>query len=226
MNSNLFIIIGLLLGLIMINFIYKNNVNQSFNNNDKSHLKNNSDNESDNNSDNDSLESITIDVSISMDNVDKLNKLNKYKNNNFQKKAANFYNNDEYIDNNVNSQMMKNYLQKYVLSGRAQDYDNDNDFNEQILDKTKTKATREEINEYRDQMIGFNDRINGSSNDYEDPVDKMNMINLQGGIQGNGMKISQYFDQLTSNPNDTNYNLNNLTGFANMDSYESSNMNI
>jgi hypothetical protein len=64
------------------------------------------------------------------------------------------------------------------------------------VDKSKSEFTRDEINAYREQQLQFREKIYGTSASPEDPVDKMNLITLQGGIKGNGQTISSFYDSL------------------------------
>lgn len=89
-------------------------------------------------------------------------------------------------DNNV-----KKYIREYVLDGKSQC--------ECIPDKSKSEYTRNEIDEYRNSQLEFRNKIYGTSSPAEDPVDRVNNITLNGGIDANGQTIADYYDNLVSN---------------------------
>lgn len=85
---------------------------------------------------------------------------------------------------------LKRYIREYVLDGRSQCYC--------ATDKTKSAFTRNEIDQYRDQHIGFRDKINGTSSADYDPVDKMNEISMVG-IKANNQSIADFYDSIVDN---------------------------
>ena len=153
MRSKIYFMIVILLALIIYNFIQKINNNRTLNHhkiNNKINRKKELESESESMSEleselkNESIEScssvdLTI-VSISIDEDD-LSKFSKIKNHmsKVEDKEDGIYKHDKYdaniIDRNVSQLELKEYLQKNVLSGRAPDYDND----EEEIFKNKTK---------------------------------------------------------------------------------------
>lgn len=80
------------------------------------------------------------------------------------------------------------YIRDFVLDGNAQCGC--------VVDKSKSDFTRDEVDEYREKQIQFRDKINGTSALAVDPVDKMNMITIEGGVKANGQTIADYYDNL------------------------------
>lgn len=106
-------------------------------------------------------------------------------------------NNDNFYDNcevgcstDLEMRDIKKYLREYVLDGKDQCYC--------VSDPSKSEFTRDEIDKYREKHIEFRDKIGGTSADFEDPVDKMNEIGIEG-IKGDGMSISGFFDSILEN---------------------------
>lgn len=83
---------------------------------------------------------------------------------------------------------MKRYIRDYVLDGKEQCGC--------VPDKSKSDFTRNEIDEYREKFLQFGNKVNGTSAPAEDPVDRMNMIALQGGIKAEGQTIADFYDNL------------------------------
>ncbi len=96
------------------------------------------------------------------------------------------------------SKNMIRYIREYVLDGRIQC--------ECPIDKSKSEFTREEIDAYREEQLQFSDKINGTSAPAIDPVDKMNLITLNGGIKANGESIAKFYDNLVKNESSLNQN--------------------
>ncbi|VBB18034.1 hypothetical protein YASMINEVIRUS_497 [Yasminevirus sp. GU-2018] len=89
---------------------------------------------------------------------------------------------------NEDSLEMKRYIREYVLDGKSQCGC--------ITDKSKSDFTRDEIDAYREQQLEFRDKINGTSAPAEDPVDRMNLITMQGGVKAQGQTIAEFYDKL------------------------------
>lgn len=83
---------------------------------------------------------------------------------------------------------LKRYIREYVLDGMAQCGC--------AIDKSKSDFLRDEVDEYREGQLDFYNKVNGTSDSPDDPVDKMNEITLCGGIKGNGQTIADYYDKL------------------------------
>lgn len=83
---------------------------------------------------------------------------------------------------------VKKYIRERVLDGGVQCGC--------IEDKEKSLFTNDEIGEYRDKQLRFRDKINGTSAPAEDPVDRMNMLNIQGGINAPQQTIAEFYDSL------------------------------
>jgi hypothetical protein len=83
---------------------------------------------------------------------------------------------------------IKRYIRDYVLDGSAQCGC--------VVDKSKSEFTKDEVDEYREQSLRFHDKINGTSAPTEDPVDRMNMIALKGGIKAKGQTIADFYDNV------------------------------
>jgi hypothetical protein len=105
------------------------------------------------------------------------------------------YSEEKYVDVNGNvcttsetDVDVKRYIRDYVLDGKAQCGC--------VVDKSKSDFTRDEINEYREKQLQFFDKINGTSQPSEDPVDRMNQITLNGGVKANGQTIAGYYDNI------------------------------
>jgi len=105
------------------------------------------------------------------------------------------YSDEKYVDVNGNvcttsetDVDVKRYIRDYVLDGKAQCGC--------VVDKSKSDFTRDEINEYREKQLEFFDKINGTSQPAEDPVDRMNQITLSGGVKANGQTIADYYDKI------------------------------
>lgn len=86
----------------------------------------------------------------------------------------------------------------------AKDYIRDKVLNNNIQfcvsDKQNSKFTHNDIDKYRDSQLRFQgEMINGSSVPAIDPVDKINIINMEGGIQGNNITIADFYDNLVNN---------------------------
>jgi len=63
------------------------------------------------------------------------------------------------------------------------------------IDKTVAGSSIDEIDEYRNEQIKFNNKINMTSDPELDVVDKMNKITLDGGINTD-LTIAEYYDAL------------------------------
>jgi hypothetical protein len=105
------------------------------------------------------------------------------------------YSDEKYVDVNGNvcttsetDVDVKRYIRDYVLDGKAQCGC--------VVDKSKSDFTRDEINQYREKQLEFFDKINGTSQPAEDPVDRMNQITLSGGVKANGQTIADYYDNI------------------------------
>jgi hypothetical protein len=85
---------------------------------------------------------------------------------------------------------MKRYIREVVLDGRDQCFC--------ATDPSKSEFTRDEIDRYREQQIEFRDKINGTSKDFEDPVDKMNEITMTG-IKAQNQSIANFYDSIVEN---------------------------
>jgi hypothetical protein len=89
------------------------------------------------------------------------------------------------VDDNLYN--IKKYLQKQVMNGEY--YCGDEE------------QTRDEIllspDEYRENQLLFGEKINGTSKEPVDVVDRINKINNSGGYIGNGMLVSDVYDELT-----------------------------
>jgi hypothetical protein len=85
---------------------------------------------------------------------------------------------------------LKRYIREYVLDGRDQCYC--------ATDPSKSEFTRDEIDRYREQQIEFRDKTYGTSKDFEDPVDKMNIVSLTG-IKAKNQSIANYYDSIVEN---------------------------
>lgn len=99
---------------------------------------------------------------------------------------------------------VKKYIQEHVLDGKTECGC--------VVDKSKSLFTRDEVDEYREQNIQFADKINGTSAPIEDPVDRMNMIKLQGGIKAKGQTIADFYDNLVNTRNTYDTRVSNLNG--------------
>lgn len=88
---------------------------------------------------------------------------------------------------------MKRYIRDNVLGGKNSC--------ECVVDKSKSEFTRDEIDKYREGQIEFRNKIYGTSAPADDPVDKMNRVVNNGGMcgmNGNGMKVSDMYDNLVT----------------------------
>jgi len=85
---------------------------------------------------------------------------------------------------------LKRYIREFVLDGRDQCYC--------ATDPSKSEFTRDEIDRYREQQIGFRDKINGTSRDFEDAVDKMNEVTMTG-IKAKNQSIANFYDSIVEN---------------------------
>lgn len=106
------------------------------------------------------------------------------------------------------SQDIKDFLRKKVLLG--------NQDCECVNDVSKSEATREEIDDYREQQIRFRDKIFGTSKDPFDAVDKMNELKVTG-IQGNGQRIADVSSALLRTQYDVLRNESNSKSLFDMD---------
>lgn len=89
---------------------------------------------------------------------------------------------------NESSENMKRYIRDYVLDGNAQCGC--------AIDKSQSDFTRDEIEAYRETHLEFRDKINGTSAPVEDPVDRMNVVTMHGGIKARGQTIADYYDNV------------------------------
>lgn len=104
---------------------------------------------------------------------------------NLDKKIRKKSNNNKYIDKfNV-----KDYIRNNVLDGKSQCFC--------VSDKSKAKFTRYDVDKYREQQLKFQgEMIYGTSAPAIDPVDKMNIINMENGIKGDGKTIADVYDTI------------------------------
>lgn len=85
------------------------------------------------------------------------------------------------------------YIREFVLGGK---------FNCGANSEEPHNFSRQEINDYQNEVFGFNDNVNKSSSAGVDVVDKLNEMYTAGNneLVGNtGKKISEVFDRLTQN---------------------------
>jgi hypothetical protein len=101
---------------------------------------------------------------------------------------------------NENSDNMKRYIRDYVLDGNLQCAC--------AVDKSSSEFTRNEVDNYRENQIAFRDKIYGTSDLPLDPVDKMNLITLKGGVGSNGSTVADFYDNIVSN---NDYDISNYT---------------
>ena len=95
-------------------------------------------------------------------------------------------------NNSKNRFDVKDYIRNNVLGGKSQCFC--------VPDKSKSEFTRHDVDEYREQQLEFqSEMINGTSSPAIDPVDKMNIIKMEGGIKGNGQTIADIYDNIVSN---------------------------
>lgn len=96
----------------------------------------------------------------------------------------------EYNDNSFkeSDNFVHKYIKENVLDGKLEC--------ECIDDKTQSKSTRQEINDYYDNFIEFRDKIYASSDPAIDVVDKMNIITMNEGIHSNEQTIADVYDKL------------------------------
>jgi hypothetical protein len=83
-------------------------------------------------------------------------------------------------------QIKKYIVDKVINRGKEQ-------FRE--IDKTVAGSSRDEIDEFRNDQLKFNNKINMNSDPELDVVDKMNKITINGGIKTD-LTIAQYYDTL------------------------------
>jgi hypothetical protein len=84
---------------------------------------------------------------------------------------------------------VKKYIRNVVLDGRDQCYC--------VEDKSKSEFLRDEVEDYREGMLDFYNKINGTADLPVDPVDKMNDIIMNGSIKnGNNQTIATFYDNL------------------------------
>ena len=87
---------------------------------------------------------------------------------------------------------VKRYLRDNVIDGRS------GRGKYCVTDKSKSIFKRGEIDEYRNDQIEFRNKIMNTSDPAVDPVDKMNMLTLAGGIKGTGIGIADVYDNLVN----------------------------
>jgi hypothetical protein len=93
---------------------------------------------------------------------------------------------------NNNKFDVKEYIRNNVLNGKSQCFC--------VTDKSKSEFTKKDVDTYREQQLIFQgEMIYGSSAPAIDPVDKMNIINMEGGIKGNGQSIADIYDNIVRN---------------------------
>jgi hypothetical protein len=85
---------------------------------------------------------------------------------------------------------LKRYIREYVLDGKDQCYC--------ATDPSKSEFTRDEIDRYREQQIEFRDKTYGTSKDFEDAVDKMNVVSMTG-IKAKNQSIANFYDSIVEN---------------------------
>jgi hypothetical protein len=84
---------------------------------------------------------------------------------------------------------VKEYIRNNVLNGKSQCYC--------VSDNSKSEFTRTEVDDYREQQLKFQgEMIYGTSAPAIDPVDKMNIIKMDGGFKGNGQTIADVYDSI------------------------------
>jgi hypothetical protein len=105
------------------------------------------------------------------------------------------------------SQEIKEFLRDKVLNGYLDC--------ECVTDATKSEATRDEIDRYREQQLRFRDKIYGTSNDAFDPVDKMNELTMTG-ITSNGQRVSDVSDAILRNQYNALHNEQNSKSLHDM----------
>jgi len=87
---------------------------------------------------------------------------------------------------------VKEYIRNKVLNGDSQCYC--------VTDKSKSEFTRTDVDEYREQQLKFkSEMINGTSAPAIDPVDKMNIIKMEGWFKGQGQTIADVYDNIVRN---------------------------
>nr|XP_047140270.1 probable protein phosphatase 2C 45 [Hydra vulgaris] len=84
------------------------------------------------------------------------------------------------------SEYKKRYINDHVFDNKL----------ECLTERPKTQFTNDDIDAYREKQLEFRDKINGTSSPAIDPVDKMNLIAIQGGIKAQGQSIKDYYDKL------------------------------
>jgi hypothetical protein len=85
------------------------------------------------------------------------------------------------------------YIKDFALGGK---------FNCGAASEEPRAFSRQEINDYQNEVFGFNDNINKSSSAGVDAVDKLNEMYTGGNnelVGNSGKKISEVFDRLTQN---------------------------
>lgn len=88
------------------------------------------------------------------------------------------------------SDEIKKYIREKVLDGREQCGC--------VVDKSKSNFTRDEVDEYREGHLRFGDKVYGTSAPAIDPVDRTNLITLQGGVRAQGQTIADLYDSLVT----------------------------
>ena len=92
--------------------------------------------------------------------------------------------------NNIPMNDIKKYLQDYVLEGRLD--------KSEPIDVAQMAVSDDTIEKYRKENFESLDKFNQSSKNDIDPVDRVNLQELNGGIQADGMTIGEYYDKLVS----------------------------
>lgn len=88
------------------------------------------------------------------------------------------------------SDEIKKYIRENVLDGKEQCGC--------VVDKSKSNFTRDEVDEYREGYLRFGDKVYGTSAPAIDPVDRTNLITLQGGVRAQGQTIANLYDSLVT----------------------------
>jgi hypothetical protein len=110
----------------------------------------------------------------------------------------------------ISSNDVRKFLKEKVLNGNNDCY--------QVNEQNKAKYTRDEAEDCLENQLQFREKIFGSSRYGEDVVDRLNQIEVSGGIQGNGQTIGEVYDNIVNNRATMNSkNIDNTNNINNID---------